>query len=302
MISSRLGRFSIVWPLLIIAAAVVWGMYLIGSLPVTLVDLIERSWPVLLVLVGLMLLLGRRVRFGNVISIVVCAVLVGGVLTTAYSQQASKFRTENRKPFNQPIDPGVTNVKIIANTLITEVEIALDKSSKPTISGEFVGSRESLVTSDYQVDGSTGTFTLVETQSNAIPSLESVGRGKLTLRLPVGVTIDQISITGRDGSLSFDAVDATIKNLSIAMGGDLNVKLPGKGSLIGDLKTERGSVVLQIPGSIAADIALHGGGADNLEYNRADYTLSAEKVLVSRRAADAQMQISVNAPGKITVQ
>ncbi len=302
MTSSRLGRFSIVWPLLIITAAVVWGMYLAGSLPVTLVDLIERSWPVLLVLVGLMLLLGRRVRFGNVISIVVCAALVGGVLTTAYSQQASKFRTENRKPFNQPIDSGVTNVKIITNTLITEVEIALDKSGKPTISGEYVGSRESLVTSDYQVDGSTGTFTLVETQTNAIPSLESVGRGKLTLRLPVGVTIEQISITGRDGSLSFDAGDATIKNLSIAMGGDLNVNLPGKGSLIADLKTERGGVVVQVPGSIAADIALHGGGADSPEYNRADYTLSAEKVLVSRRAADAQMQISVNAPGKITVQ
>jgi hypothetical protein len=302
MTSSRFGRFSIVWPLLIIAAAVVWGMYLAGSLPVTLVDLLERSWPVLLVLVGLMLLLGRRVRFGNVIAIVVCAALVGGVLTTAYSQQAGKYRTENRKPFNQPIDSGVTNVRIVTSTLITEVEITLDKSNKPTISGEFVGSRESLVTSDYQVDGSTGTFTLVETQSNTIPSLESVGRGKLTLRLPVGVTIDQISITGRDGSLSFDAVDATIKNLSVAMGGDLNVKLPGKGSLIGDLKTDRGSVVLQVPQTIAADIALQGGGADNPEYNRADYTLSAEKVLVSRRAADAQMQISISAPGKITVQ
>jgi hypothetical protein len=297
----RLGRLSIVWPLLIIVAAVVWGVYLLGGLQGTLLDLMERSWPALLVLAGLMLLLGRRVRLGNLLAIVLCVALVGGVMATAYSQQASKFRTDNRKPFSQPVDSGVTDVKIITNTLITEIEITLDNSSKPTISGEFVGSRESLVTSDYQVDGSTGTFTLDETPSSAIPALESVGRGRLTLRLPVGVTIDQVSVTGQEGNLSFDAADAAIKNLSLSMGGgNLNVKLPGKASLIGDLKTGRGNVVLQVPESIPADIALRGGGADSPEYNRANYTLSAEKVLVSKRAADSQ--ISVDAPGRITVQ
>src|SRR5439155_4022713 len=83
-------RLSLVWPLLIIAAAVVWLLYALGVLPASIGDLIGRAWPLVLVLVGLMLFLGRRVRFGNVLSIVLCAILVGAVVSTAYSQQSSK--------------------------------------------------------------------------------------------------------------------------------------------------------------------------------------------------------------------
>src|SRR5215217_5116126 len=116
-------RLTIVWPLLIIIAALFWMSQVLGLVPVAINDLLARTWPVLFVALGLMLLLGRRVRFGNLLSLVVCVVLIGGVVTTAYSQQAGKVRTDNQKPFVQAIEPTVTNVEIMLTTLATEVEI-----------------------------------------------------------------------------------------------------------------------------------------------------------------------------------
>jgi hypothetical protein len=295
------SRASVIWPLLILAAGALWMLQTLGALPNVASDLIGRGWPILLVLLGLMLLLGRRARYGNLIAVVVCVVLVGGVATAAYNQQSSKLRMENTKSLNQPIESGIQRVKLMINTLNTEIEVT--PGSAASIVGEFAGSKESVVTSDYQMDGPVGTFTFNEAPGSAIPALESVGRGKLTLRLPKGVTIDQITLTGREGHVDFDASGTTIKTLSLTMnGGDLNVKLPDKPGLIADIKTGRGDAVIAVPKTIAANVALRGGGSANPEYNQADYTLSIERVLVSKRAADPQMQISVEAPGKITVQ
>lgn len=295
------SRISIVWPLLILAAGALWMLQALGTLPSVASDLIGRGWPILLVLLGLMLLLGRRARYGNLIAVVACALLVGGVAVTAYNQQSGKMRTENTKSLNQPIESGIQSIKLVINTLSTEIEVT--PGSAASIVGEFAGSKESVVTSDYRVDGTVGTFTFNEAQGSAIPALESVGRGKLTLRLPKGVTIDQISLTGREGQVGFDASGTTIKTLALTMnGGDFNVKLPDKPGLIADIKTGRGDAIIAIPKTIAANLALRGSGSGNPEYSQADYTLSIERVLVSKRAADPQMQISVEASGKITVQ
>ena len=294
-------RLSIVWPLLIIVVAAVWLMQAAGTLPPAIADLIVRAWPIVLVLVGLMLLLGRLLRFGNVISIVLCAVLVGVVVTAAYSQQSGKVRTENHKSLNQAIDPTVTNVQIDLTMLVTEIEIVPDEGS--AITGEFAGSRESTLTSDFQIDGKVGTFTLVEAQSSAIPSLDAVGKGKLTLHVPKNLTMDQIRVNGRGGDIALDASSATIKNLSLATGtGDISVKLPDKSGLIGDIKTGSGDVVLEVTKTIAANITLRGAGAANPVYNTADYVLDVNHVLQRRGASDTQMQIAVDAGGRVTVQ
>jgi Putative adhesin len=294
-------RLSIVWPLLIVAAAVVWLLYALGTLPSAIGDLIMRAWPVVLVLVGLMLFLGRRVRFGNVLAIALCAILVGGVVSTAYSQQSSKVRTESRKSFNQPVEAATTNVKIAIAMQFSDVEVLPGDGT--AITGEFAGSRDSQLISDFQVDGSTGTFTLSDAQSSAIPSLEGVGKGKLTLHVPAGLVLDQISVSAREGDILLDASTTTVKTLSVTTGGgNVTVKLPDKSGLIGDIKTGRGNAVLEVPKTIAANMSLRGTGATNAEYNAADYVLDVNRVLISKRAPEPQMQITVEASGKITVQ
>jgi hypothetical protein len=130
-----------------------------------------------------------------------------------------------------------------------------------------------------------------------------MGKGKLTLRVPSGLTIEQLTITGREGNLELDISTITVKNLSVNLGGgNLNVKLADKSGLIADIKTGRGGAVVAVPSTIAANITLRGSGAANPDFNATDYTLSRDLILVSKRAADPQMQISVEAAGKIIIQ
>ena len=65
-------RMSLFWPLLIIVVAALWLLQALGTLPAPVADLIVRALPIVLVATGLMLLLGRRVRFGNILSPLDC--------------------------------------------------------------------------------------------------------------------------------------------------------------------------------------------------------------------------------------
>src|SRR5579871_4640134 len=95
------ARLSVIWPILILLAAAIWALQALGTLPTIASDLIGRGWPVLLVAAGVMLLIGRRVRFGNFIVVILSVALVGGLTAAAYSQQAGKVVADQHKPFEQ---------------------------------------------------------------------------------------------------------------------------------------------------------------------------------------------------------
>src|SRR5258708_16940405 len=206
------------WPFVIMAAAALWIVFALSGLPASFTELLSRVWPILLVAIGLMLLLGRRMRFGNFLALGLSVALTVGVMAVAYSQQGNQIRTDNQKPFTQAIDPQINTVNIVLTTLNTEIDITPGDSTKAAISGEFVGSKESTVTSDYQTDGSTGTFTFIETQSSAIPSLEGLGRGKVTLSLPAAAQIAQLrpTIKGHTGDITLDPTGTHLSELNIA--------------------------------------------------------------------------------------
>jgi hypothetical protein len=294
-------RFSIVWPILIILVAIGWFMHIFGVLPAATTDIIGRSWPAILVALGLMLLLGRRVRYGNLAAFIVSIVLVGGMVSVAYSQQAGKLRTENQKVLNQPIEAQTTSLKIVVTTLTTLIEIT--PGDQTAIVGEFMGSKESKLAADYQTDGTVGTFTVTESQSNTVPSLDAIGKGKLTIKLPTNVIVEEVTITGREGDTTFDASTANIKNLNLSIGaGNVTVRLPDQSGVIANIKTGRGDATVVVPANIAANVTLRGSAANSAQYNQADYILDIQKVLNSRRASAPQQQITVDATGQITIQ
>ncbi|MEP7289884.1 MAG: hypothetical protein ABI947_29415 [Chloroflexota bacterium] len=213
----RAQRLSIVWPLFVLALAALWLLQSLGLWPSALTDLVSRVWPGLLIAVGLMLLIGRRVRFGNLLALVLCTAVIGGIAVAGFNQQASRVRTDNRKVFTQVIEPQITTVNIVVNTLNTQLTVIPDTSA--TINAEFTGSRDSRITSDFQVDGATGTFTLVETQTSTFPSLEGLGRGTLKVTLPTGITVKQVSVSviGSSGDITFDPTGTALTDVTVAM-------------------------------------------------------------------------------------
>src|SRR5262249_31165817 len=141
-------------------------------------------------------------------------------------------------------------------------------------------------------------------QDAAFVPLEAIGKGKLTLSLPVGVNIDELTVTVREGDFTFDGTSTVIKNLALVTeAGNLNVKLPQTIGLIADLKTGRGGVTLEVPSAISAQIALLGGAAANPEFNSSEYILTRDNVLVPQRApTEPQMQIKIEASERASVK
>src|SRR5579871_2981344 len=115
------------------------------------------------------------------------------------------------------------------------------------VSGEFVGGPDSVVTSDYQIDGDRGTFTLVETQPSPLPSLASAGRSTLTVHIPTSISIDQVNLTGQNGNATVDLSNSTVKNFTLDVGtGNITVTLPNASGLIGDIKTGHGDSTVTV--------------------------------------------------------
>jgi hypothetical protein len=121
--------------------------------------------------------------------------------------------------------------------------------------------------------------------------------------MPAGLTLDELSISGREGNVSLDAAAINLRKLTLNVeAGNLTVKLSDQPGLIGDLRTGRGEVIVEIPKALAAQITLRGAGADNPQYSDTDYILGINKVLVPRRTAQIQMQLAIDTSGRVTIR
>src|SRR5262249_14158048 len=98
------NRLDIMWPFLVIAAAALWLLVLVGTVPPIVADMIGRAWPAALIALGLILLLGRRLRIGNLIAVGLSALLIVGLSSTAYGRQSVKSLAEGQtQPINQAV-------------------------------------------------------------------------------------------------------------------------------------------------------------------------------------------------------
>ncbi|MBX3062013.1 MAG: hypothetical protein KF726_03500 [Anaerolineae bacterium] len=299
-----MSRSGVIWPLLLLVLSGLWLFQTFGGLPTAVSDLIQRGLPALLVVLGLMMLLGRRIRFGNLLAIALTIALLVGVVGVAYSRQQNIVRQDYAAPFETLVEGSVSDVRLILTLRGTDIEILPGVPGDRTIRGDYTGSIESQITTDYSVDGATATFTLSETPRNSIPSLELVGRGKLTLTLPFGVNIAQLQINGEGGALTLDSSSNSIAAISLIMvTGDISATFAETSSgLIGDLKTGAGTITVTIPPTLPAEIALLGGGAASAQFDANVYTLNINRVLVPKSGQPAQVRLNLDAPGQLTIQ
>ncbi len=296
-----MSRSNWLWPLLLVAGAMLLIAYVAGALPPTVIDLIGRGWPILLVLFGLNALIGRRVRFANFLVLGVCILLTVGIIAVAYGKQAGKPRTDYRAPILQAVAPEINSIKINVTTLLAPIEISVVEGKN--VGGEFVGSVESLLVNNFTVADGVGTLTITETRISSIPKLDAIGRGKLTLTIPSGVTIDELAIRGGEGDLKITATTANLKNLNVRLQqGNISVDLPAlpaTAALGGTLITDSGDMNLNVPANLTVSFAIQSG---NPVYDRANYSLSVERFLRPIGVRDFQAVLTLGASGTITVK
>lgn len=296
-----MSRSVWLWPLLIVIGAIVLLVQAVGALPPAAADLISRAWPIVLILLGLSTLLGRRVRYANLIVLGVCGALLAGVIVTAYGRQSSKFRDDYKEHFEQALPADAKSIRIEVTTLLTQMSI--EPADGRTVSADFAGSPESHVTSNYTVDRGIATFTLNETRNSAIPLLESMGHGRLTLRLPVGIPIDQLTIKGGEGDLALDVTGTTLRNLDTRItGGDVTLTLPAlspQEALGGSVRTGSGNLTINVPQGLTVKFTVENGKSS---YDSANYLLVSGGILQSAGTRDFQIVLTVSASGNVMIK
>ncbi|MBI5666956.1 MAG: hypothetical protein HZC41_03040 [Chloroflexi bacterium] len=303
-------RTNFVFGLVLLAAAVLLLLRALDLIPTGIYDLFSRAWPALLVLVGLVILLRDRVRFGGLLALVACVALVAGVTAYAYSSRATREQDAYQMAVEQAIGDGVTLLRVQVNTLNTDVELVRSLQERQ-VTGQFVGSTESRLEVGYAEAGdSTATLTVRETQPNPYPLLEAVGRGRLRLDLPPGVGLD-VDFVGDNGEASLSLSGLALERLNMDLKrGDALVTLPdydpqasAEDDVLGVLAARDGSVTVFVPNTVAARLELTSAAPPQYDANA--YNLLANGVLEARNfdTFATKLRYVVQAPrGQVSLQ
>lgn len=307
---------NLLWGVVLLAIAMVLLLRALGQLPDGIYNLITRAWPSLLVLAGLGIFLRGRVPVGSGIAFILTAVLVGGIAAYSFSTRAEQQREDNQVEFAQPVGGGITLLRVIVQTLATDVEFVRSLEEN-VVSGEFVGSTESDIQVNYAEAGdSTATFTLREEQPGAFPMLAAIGRGRLRLELPSEIPMD-IEFIGADGNATVNALDIWVERLNIDLReGDALVTLPEydpqgspEDSTLGAWAVRNGDITVFVPSSVAAHLELDRGlSGIQPQYDPTIYNLLATGTTGALEArnfdtAEIRVRYNITAPrGQIRLE
>lgn len=306
-------RTRVLWGLLLAALALILLLKTFELIPDGLYDLLVRSWPVLLVLIGLSALFQGRVPFASGAALLISVLLVGGMAFTAYSTRAREERTDQQRSIAQVVAPQINLLEISIETLETEVEIeSTDRADG--ITGQFIGSTESELTITYTENTADqrATFTLREARPNQFPVLEAVGRGRLRLQIPAELSVS-LAVAGSDGDITLNLRELALERLTVfAVTGNVLLTLPdytplspNAGEIPNDIRAPVGTVSILAPESLPVRFELQrGAGSPPPLYDETVYRYLANDVLEARtyENADVRLDYVIRSPQQIRVE
>lgn len=222
-------RKNLLWGMVAVAVTLALLLRALAVVPDAPYDLVARGWPALLVLAGLSLLLRERIPLGNVTALGLSVALTAGIIMFAYSARSSKASNAQELLISQDIaaDPSLL-LTVNITTLDTDVRIASASSPTAGIQGHFIGSTQSEISTEYQIDPVTNTaqFTLVETKPGGLPRLTEMGRGSLVLDLPPNLAL-AVAFIGSRGTVTLDMTALSLERLNVELQhGDVEIRLP----------------------------------------------------------------------------
>lgn len=253
----------------------------LGYLPDGLSDLIGRSWPALLIFFGLSVFLRDRVQFGGVLALIFSGIIVGGIVTTAFSARSSQLREEQQLTISESISAEVQLLQVNIEALTTDVEVLTAETPSRNISAIFTGSDESEIIEIYEESGDgLATFTLRETRPNPLPRLEAIGRGRMTIALPSGLATS-IAFKNQDGASTFNLGQLSLERLDIdVFKGDVVITLPAYNPLSptvqqnpGDLIVRDGNITIRVPQDVGGRFVLNRDRSRRPEHDTTRYLL-----------------------------
>ena len=131
-------RPSLIGPLILITIGILLLLANLGYLPLSFWEIAWRFWPLVLILIGLDIIIGRRSRFGALIIIALWCALVAGILWLALTSGGAFLNTTLvTETINQPL-ADIKSATIDLNIGLATVKVAaLDADTADLMRGTF---------------------------------------------------------------------------------------------------------------------------------------------------------------------
>lgn len=261
---ARRGAAGVTGAIILIAFGTV---VLLSNLRVLTVDWLSlvRFWPVILVLIGLDIIVGRRSVFGSLAVAVIAAVVIGGIIwmVGVTRQWAAPASGEVVTTDVEEALRDVNALEVTLNLGVMETNVDALSGGDYAVQGTYkTSARDLKLDVNYEARGDTGVLTISQQDPDERFDLTSNMINKLDLGLTDQVPID-MTINAGVGEVKLDLTGINLRSLHVKAGvGSLDVTLPEKGDFAVSVDAGIGSVNLTVPRSLEARVEYDSGLSD----------------------------------------
>ena len=252
-------RPSLIGPLILITIGILFLLANLGYLPLSFWEIASRYWPLVLVLIGLEIIIGRHSIIGGLVILVLWFALIAGVLWLSVTSGGTFVSTAViADQINQPLG-AITRATIDLDIGVATANVtALGTDTADLLKGTFRHAGALQAVKTYDVVGAEGRLTLRETgPSPWIPFGASEARWDLALNPTIPIAL---RINGGVGRADLDLSALNITSLNVDAGvGTIRIDAPNSGNVIMRLNGGVGNLRVTIPQNVAARIRVDKG-------------------------------------------
>ena len=252
-------RPSLIGPLILITIGILFLLANLGYLPLSFWEIAYRYWPLVLVLIGLEIIIGRHSIIGALVILVLWFALIAGVLWLSVTQGGTYVSAAALSDqINQPLGE-ITRATIDLDIGVATANVtALGTDTADLMKGAFRHAGTMQAVKTFDVIGAEGRLALRETGTSPwMPFGGSASRWDLTLNPTIPIAL---RINGGVGRADLDLSALNITSLSVDAGvGTVQINAPQLGSTTMRLNGGVGNLRVTIPPSVGARIRANKG-------------------------------------------
>ncbi len=281
-------RPSLIGPLILITIGILLLLANLGYLPLSFWEIAWRFWPLILILIGLEIIIGRHSRLGALLIIALWCALIAGILWLALTSGGAFLNTTLvTETIHQPL-ADIKSATIDLNIGLAAVKVAaLDADTADLMRGTFRHAEGIKIGKRFNTVGSEGRLHLQEERTNFFVAGMTNAQWDLALNptLPLALRIN-----GGVGNAELDLRTLNLTALDVDAGvGTIRVTTPTSGNVTMRLNGGVGNLHVTIPEGVAARIRADKGiGALRVNetrfpqtgnvYQSADFATASNKV------------------------
>jgi len=299
----RRGAPGLTWAIILISIGAIALLNNLKIINIYWLDLLQ-FWPVILILIGLDVLFGRRSLFGSLATAAVALVVVGGivwffgVLGTRLPNSASIVTEKFSKELGSA-------ESVDANLKLGVGETALKALSggKNVAEGTYTTNSSLKVSVAYETSGKTGNLTIAQSGSDKNINTLNNFVGDLNMSLTDAVPVD-LTVEAGVGRITLDLTGINLRSLTVKGGvGSIDIILPDTGDFPVKVDVGVGSIDIRVSKTMAARVDYDGGlssidvpsrfnSAGKDQWETSDYDGAANRVLFQIKAGIGSVNIT----------